>query len=259
MVQELLLRLKRFWMVSGILFIILTTVACDTKATPKPVLTFAPRPTNWPSPTYKNVPPPDPTSVALGDYLRASWLQGVPYKPPSWQGLWPGKTTVGEAIEILSDNTLISETEIFEFEEVNSGEISWNWADYPKSGGRAFYQPLGENGVIYAILPGFGCCLRLGDIVDKYGPPSHALVWRFQDIHNPATGNFSYRIVWMSQGFQASGFPENGTMIDEDFWVYSVTLFEPSDSGYYTYEPDAWDELFFWHGYDSRDTYLSEK
>ena len=226
---------------------------------------------NWPKPItteLTNAPSDDAYSVRatqdivdLYATLSVRWLSGNSCSPPCWEGIMPGQTTLKDAVDLLQNNPLIGQLTIYADENrPNSGEISWNWPGVEKRGGRVFYAPIGDvaESVVYAIWPGFGEGIRLGEVIQAFGEPSHVKIREVTILEPPAPREawHTYTLIWIENGFLVRGAPVSQTKIDDDFVIYTIGLFEPSMEGYLALEGNSGADSVLWHGYDDANTYF---
>ncbi|MFH2102926.1 MAG: hypothetical protein ABIJ39_06175 [Chloroflexota bacterium] len=193
------------------------------------------------------------------DIARSHWLNAPECTPPCWNGITPGQS-VEDSLYILNRDPWITDIEVVEYRSINIGEIHWNWVVSSASGGRIFFY-LGEtnqDSEIYAILPGYGCCMGLGDIIHLYGEPDYVLVQivHHTDFPTPEDVISYYTLVWIDKGFLVDGYPKAETWINEDFQIASVVFFVPTLAGYLAYEGNAGANAVPWHGYDDGLNYI---
>ena len=60
------------------------------------------------TPTSAADPLQTPDQTLSVDQLRERWLSGIPCALPCWEGVTPGRTSAGEAAQILNANPLFS-------------------------------------------------------------------------------------------------------------------------------------------------------
>ncbi len=80
------------------------TVTNDSSPVPTP--TLAPTVNSKPSSTPTLVPAT--TAPTFSDW-QARWLKGISCRPPCWEGIIPGKTTLEEAVKILEKSPLFNQ------------------------------------------------------------------------------------------------------------------------------------------------------
>jgi hypothetical protein len=226
---------------------------------------------NWPKPItteLTNAPSADAYPVRatqdivdLYATLSVRWLSGNPCNPPCWEGITPGQTTLKDAVDLLQNNPLIGQLTIYADENrPNSGEISWSWPGVEKRGGRVFYARIGDvaGSVVYAIWPGFGEGVRLGEVIQAFGEPSHVKIREVKILEPPTPREawYTYTLIWIENGFLVKGNPVNRTKIDNAFVIYTIGFFEPSMEGYIALEGNSGANPVLWHGYGDSDTYL---
>ncbi|HYF63788.1 MAG TPA: NHL repeat-containing protein, partial [Herpetosiphonaceae bacterium] len=108
-------------------------------------------------PAASDVPLPDPQGVALLPArltdqewieLGRRWLRGEPCAAPCWEGVTPGVTTVGAALDLLKRSPLIDPASVGVFELIDGGNeavieafVSWTWIGNDYDGGKAAFKP----------------------------------------------------------------------------------------------------------------------
>ncbi len=191
-------------------------------------------------------------SIVLND----NWLINPACLSPCWNGIYPGKSTLLQSLNILLkansvENIIIKkyiDWGLVEWKETSSGNV-----------GRLFYD--GRDSKVYAIEPHFNCCSTLKDVINVYGEPSHVIVLALQIFEDPNVGDwiYSYRIVWLDIGMEVGGYPSIENKIDKDFNISSIAYFEPNKNGLLKYEGRIVDLMVDWKGYNDRSVYLIEK
>jgi hypothetical protein len=77
--------------------------------------------------------------------LSTRWLRGEPCVAPCWEGITPGVTTVGEALDLLKRSPLIDPESVFvaELVDLKSSHVehylSWRWIGNDYAGGEAAF------------------------------------------------------------------------------------------------------------------------
>ncbi len=118
------------------------------------------------------------------------WLRGIPCRPPCWEGVTPGQTTVAEAVAVLNGNSGIVPGSVTTSESprANIGYVTWKWVG-STHGGEARYALDTPAPTIYQISPCFECvpgdssAFTLADVMQAYGEPSHIQAHAFYGRH----------------------------------------------------------------------------
>ena len=191
------------------------------------------------------------------------WLNGDLCLPPCLMGVVPGTTTTKDATILIGENKHLVDSYAVGDSSFFLGEIYWDFHEI--GGGRAFFDLPAENSLIKYILVDFGCCIFLENIIASFGNPSHILIEENITFHsiNAEQYYYSYKIFWINQGFGVNGIPfvpdDGGAInIDENYLVRTIVFFAPSYTGLKSYLGERDHSFVPWHGYDTRDTYLSQ-
>ena len=207
--------------------------------------------------------PSDATPIADSN-ATARWLKGIPCEPPCWEGVTPGKTTAIEAARIWSTDPL--------FKEVSVGEwgadhilFTLNTLSGLTQGDVPLFlsnPPDDPNAPISLIHIYAFDNVKLGDLIQAFGPPSHVLVDITTDFHNERI--WVLNIIWMSKGFSISHFnilppPE----INQNLTLNQGTYFTPGLDSFRSTDMvrdinGSYFPLYPWHGYDSFNGYFTE-
>lgn len=152
-----------------------------------------------------SIPPMAPTTLPSAQVTKVQnqqlrWLQGIPCRPPCWEGITPGKTTAAEATKLLQQSNLTK----LPFKEVggNFDYIKWSWAinsTVSTTDGYLIYPSNSPTSPVAVIFPKFPV-LMFRDVIQAYGEPSHFFVAPHRDPH---LGSFEYYYyaIYLSQGF----------------------------------------------------------
>lgn len=128
---------------------------------------------------------------------KKRWLNGVPCAPPCWEDIYPGVTTVDEAVQLLRSNPFIDPEDV-EVAVESDGRIdgvAWQYQSGRKeewSGWLLFYPPDVPSLIEEIVIVAPDLCLR--EIIDAYGEPDYL-------------ETFSYRVaglvnlIWQAEGF----------------------------------------------------------
>jgi hypothetical protein len=187
--------------------------------------------------------------------MQNRWLNGTRCRMPCWEGLTPGKTTLIQAIDNLINFGYVNSFTVDE--STSTGEVEWHWTFATKGeGGRIFYDK--ESKKIFAVVPHIICCLSLGEVIEKFGNPSHVIVFVSRYFEDQMAGEpfYSYNVIWLEKGFEVIGGPAKEGSIDKNFIVSSIVLFEPTEEGLRKQEGRIVDLMVPWQGYNNRSVYI---
>lgn len=191
------------------------------------------------------------------------WLQGIPCRPPCFEGITPGSTKIEEALKLLKNNLLVKDVATYP-----SGDeyklIGWNWI-YQKQNtiSNAFnayllFVPAPSNETIVDISPLFTTSFKLGDIIKTYGEPSHVIANVDYNYDNMNELSYNIAIIYLSQGFAISPYSalNKAPEINPDLTLEDLNFYIPNnkDNLRHRYYPS----LFFittWQGYKSFEYY----
>lgn len=126
--------------------------------------------------TASTAAPPTPPQatrtprVTAADIWRRRWLEGKPCRPPCWEGITPGTTTLSETLEILKAHPNITNVE-YVHDDLQR-YISWDWVDTMGRSGIGAYTS-GDD-VTYELWLDFS--FRYDDVVAAYGEPTAVTV-----------------------------------------------------------------------------------
>ncbi len=146
----------------------------------------------------KVIAPTITSTPSLRQEWQYNWLKGIPCPPPCWEGITPGITTLDEAIKILKQNPQInlSSIEIGNPSKVDprTGDFYWEFVNDTTNSTGSYDAKISAHPVI-SIYPHYTAQIKLGEIIQSYGPPSYVRADATADI-------FSIYFVWLSQGFE---------------------------------------------------------
>ena len=203
-----------------------------------------------------------PTLIAAAtpDNWQSRWLQGIPCRPPCWEGITPGHTTAREALKVLNAGSLATGavTKTWNFRD---GYVIWEWNDTLK-GGQARYDINSPTQTIYLIDPYLKTSFRLQDVIQSYGQPSHVAISarRNPDINS----GFSYdvRIIYQAQGFILVKGATSKPTLDVDIRFGTIFFFAPDERGYFAAlggVAEHLDWILPWQGLQSFDFYCRDE
>ena len=123
---------------------------------------------------------PEEATVLSKEELNARWLSGTPCRPPCWEGVIPGKTSVQEAFDILSANPLFTQVEIDRFPEIGYivFRIHLSPVGFAGREGDVLFHPSDVKQTVYMVrLPGL-FEQNLGELIQALLTRScQALIW----------------------------------------------------------------------------------
>jgi hypothetical protein len=217
--------------------------------------------------TVKPVTTPTLNSPVSQDW-QSNWLKGTPCRPPCWEGIIPGHTTVNEALELLKKNQLISGVEQFTSSfNVTVEGLRWNWATTSQSS-----SILGEGGllyndnvskVIYSITPIYGeTVFTFDQVIQQFGEPTYIIA----QAQRQAEGNsISYylNIIYVNQGFYVSNWSSSKNLgkpiLKADMILnHGVSFFIPGPGYLNKVFPNATKYLISWQGFKTFDFYCRD-
>ncbi|HEX2914517.1 MAG TPA: hypothetical protein VH186_27195 [Chloroflexia bacterium] len=183
------------------------------------------------------------------------WLQGIPCKPPCWEGLIPGQTTGEEALNILKQNPLVAVAEISYPGPTTGGNyVGWNWVTAPKNrygsvgdGGDAVFR--GSAHVIDLIRPKYTITFKLSQVIAKYGEPSHVIAI---DVTGPDLGSpkeYYLGFVYLPMGFLLYLKTGNIPTLTADIALSGPQFFIPGEDGFRRFGSPPLKVLVPWQGY----------
>ncbi len=251
-VQRLLHRSRINFSRLAVMLIILGLSGCQitsqvTSTPTVPVLELTPTSAVVPAPTLETV------------LWQENWLKGIPCRPPCWEGIVPGKTTVPQAVKILkelpfvSSETIVSGTSSF----VAEGELSWGWRSRNvKLDGRAFFENT-PNQTIRNLQLIFPTQIYLGDVIATYGEPTQVEARATYDPSGKITSWLN--ILYIPQGFGLTS--DAPTPIEPNLHMISVFFFPPDMDNFAQLFPDYKskpDLIVPWQGYQSFEFYCRD-
>jgi hypothetical protein len=174
---------------------------------------------------------PSPTKQPVSEDWPYRWLQGIPCRPPCWEGITPGQTSAEEALTTLGNSPVIATASIADDPLIpDLGWVIWNWLDGSK-GGEAMFDANDSSNFIYGIYPDLPAFFRLGDVIRAYGDPSHVIAGSY---HGPDIGSgnlYDLSIVYLPQGFILYGGEGSRPVLSVDTHFRGVLFFVPDDKG----------------------------
>jgi hypothetical protein len=193
-----------------------------------------------------------PAGVPSGYAKR--WIAGDPCALPCWEGVTPGRTTVVDAIKILSQNPGITAGSVIT--ATSPGFLTWKWVASER-GGEARYDPNAQPPTItsitpyYETLPGSAPSFALAEVIQRYGEPSHIIAHAFYGPH--AEGPFyDVTIIYAQQGVSF----EQRQMRHTKPILSPVMRFDRVSFHPLPFDPGPHSDI--WQGFKSFDAYCRE-
>jgi len=185
---------------------------------------------------------PDGTATALSqqgktevEQMMYRWLEGGPCKPPCWEGITPGQTTITEALTILERHSLVTNLETVIPARSDTGATYWDWKRVNGGGGFVgFY--VGQTVYEVCVADPFHF-LTFHDVIEAYGEPSHVYAWAGPSTDGRDTV-YWLEIVYVPQGFVLhwSKTHRAGEEVKPEFgpqWRdFGLCFFEPTKEGF---------------------------
>jgi hypothetical protein len=172
-------------------------------------------------------------SVVFTDAWQTRWLRGEPCSAPCWENITPGKTTADEAMQILKKNDQFTKLVVKFPENQDYGLLSWQWLipkeadDSKRRGGYVSFAANNSNKVVDTIGPVLANFV-LGDIMKKYGEPTHVVAVTKPTPPSYKTHYTLYLLYLNDKGFMVSNeFPEVPE-IEPALWMGNVKFFRPN-------------------------------
>lgn len=197
-------------------------------------------------------PNPSMTPTKLPpDYNR--WLRKEPCAAPCWEGLTPGITTYGGATKQLRQNDAFTRVEV-----ILPDRITWQrrgWVD----GGFAEFDISSGEAILKLIVVDLPQPIKLKDVMDVYGNPSHIQVFADEDMHEPDRMLYSMELYFVPAGlfFMFDNPDMNGgikTVITPESEINAAFFYAPSMQGLQNALQRA-KHLIPWQGTFDFDTY----
>lgn len=174
---------------------------------------------------------------------------------PCWEGIRPGQNA-DIALSILRDDPKVLNIAVYEHQNIKIGDVEWEREIDSRNYNRRlfFYLSKGKYGDIYAIWPEIQCCENLDGYINNFGEPEYVLI--LMSDFNGQKQISTYSLIWISKGFLVSGFPENETIINKDFKINTIVLFQPSWEGFIEFQGNSGKNAKPWHGFDDAMNYI---
>lgn len=187
------------------------------------------------------------------------WLKSIPCRPPCWEGITPGRSTLTETLKLLEQNPLIADYTMPKSDGKNEDYILWNWFDNPKNisgtagkGGTIGYDSKTNVQTITYIQPKLST-IKLGDVIQAYGMPTHIIATFDVPLENFELRHI-VKFIYLTQGFVVSNvilnLPNPIPSIDKDLLLEKVTFFTPNIDGYKVFDPSLTKLMIPWQGFN---------
>lgn len=213
-------------------------------------------------------PPPVVTPrVTLSDQVFDSeqqvrdWLEGIPCRPPCWQGIVPGQTTPTQALAIVQQLPFVTDVQTYT-EKLpstgNTGALYWKWKGSAIGGGSVSYH---LDSTVYEITVAYPSKFSLQDVIVAYGEPSYIHAGAYPST-DQADAVYRLDVLYVSQGF-ALGLQGRNSVRPDDFgpnWSnFYVYFFEPGLQGFITAwgNPNVAEAIVPWRGMQSFGEYCT--
>lgn len=220
-------------------------------------------PSAAPTPTRRASAAPTPKRVQWEDVAAAvqNWLNGIPCRPPCWEGIVPGQTTISQTVAIVNQLPFVTDLEIHDatttssFAGMDRGVLSFNGSRDQIWGSVSYYL----SSTVYLIEVHYpSLLLAFQDVIDAYGEPSHVLAGADPDGGNDDTV-YNLEIVYIPQGFALVwiGAGTSKPYFRPNWRNFYLYFFEPTLEGYaLAYgNPRVTEGLVPWRGMLSFDDY----
>ena len=192
--------------------------------------------------------------AALGNIregMAGRWLAGQDCRPPCWESITPGQTSLPEALRRLEEHPNVTDVTF------DGERIRWTWSDRLSSEAGTITGD--ASGLVERIRLDFAP--RLGAVIAAYGEPSGVLAYTGTRPDYPGGDTFTtidaVRIVYADQGFYFDALPSDKPRIDAELMLIGPVLLAPSanlaDMG-----PQAAAALVPWQDEQSFDFYYRE-
>jgi hypothetical protein len=181
----------------------------------------------------------------------------MPCRPPCWEGVVPGNTTVDEAFQLWSRSEIISHVEVvtLPMPALNKdGFLTWLWAN-GEEGGDAIYGSVNGVPTVDMISPRFssfsGDSISIGDVIGAFGEPEYVQAVATGYTDEVTKVIYSLFLYFPRQGFVIGINVHRESIITPDLPIAGITFFPISTYQELTqrFSPD-YPELFTqWNGY----------
>lgn len=193
-----------------------------------------------PTPVQSGISKVSQKLAGLQDWQH-HWLEGIPCRPPCWEGITPGQTSFNDAVELLKKNPATTMVQISEGSD-KKPFASWNWLNNLSSANiqlntnnGVIEARAGKSGTITKISSRLPASFKLGEIIRVYGEPSH--VWATWE-GNPHAGindipavYFYVHLVYLPQGFKVYFWDNYKPVLSETSLFEEPVFFMPEIEG----------------------------
>jgi hypothetical protein len=114
-----------------------------------------------------------------------SWLHEAACRPPCWEGITPGVTTVTATAELLRASPTIRAVSVHDLAAINypgEHEIRWVWTPPGTMGGYAY--AFNGSFIIDHVGLSLDAPVTFAAVQERFGPPSHAVLRIIPDPHS---------------------------------------------------------------------------
>ncbi|MBN2006463.1 MAG: hypothetical protein JXA21_24135 [Anaerolineae bacterium] len=122
------------------------------------------------------------------------WLEGIPCSAPCWEGITPGKTTISDALNLLSQNQFVDQASSLHIQ--SAGFFGWCWNDSDLSMGNLHY----TDNVVDFVSVDLPEEVLLRDVMQAYGEPSHVVAYKLYGQYGDGPF-YALDIIYESRGF----------------------------------------------------------
>ncbi len=239
----------------GLLIFLLLTLALFSACGSESIATTTPIP---PTPTE----PPRaytviPTTLPITESWKQNWLKGIPCKPPCWEGITPGVTSMEETVKILKQSSLITSAKLtVSVREDFATSIEWEKED-SVIGWAIYDERISPQKAIFVMIPNNNMRFKMSEVIAAYGEPSHVRSYVGRVENYPPT--YFLSIVYLNQGFQLTALTgAYKPIINNDTILDRLMLFIPGLEGYktaYYNKTEEVNSLVPWQGFKEFEFY----
>jgi hypothetical protein len=196
------------------------------------------------------------TTATVPPEWGTRWLQGIPCRPPCWEGVTPGKTSPEEAVNILKQSPLIGTVELSAVTKGDkNGFVSWNWktpaTNMLKGGpedGLLRYNLAPTPALIYGIETGLSG-YRLGEIIQAFGNPSHIIATSEPKASQGYQTFYTLYVVYLDNGFILKAEYPQKPALDENVILGNLEFFKADIEGFEAIQAPSKELLVGWAGF----------
>lgn len=200
------------------------------------------------------------TTLPIG--WQDNWLKGVPCKPPCWEGITPGKTTLDEALKLLKQNLTITNTWTIANND-GSGGVGWNWSNKPynKNGVTSLGGGIGyDKHQIITYIYIEPRMYKIGEIIQTYGEPNAVIAAPMRVSPENNIINYHLQFIYLNQGFALGTIFEKEPSINADVGLDRVVFFPPGTYDQHTSLDNISEQMMVpWQGFKDFRFYCRQK